>query len=298
MFFKHITGFSEALPMEQNKDARCQNTIFFRFAGVLLVEKNGQLVTSEDLSKEAMPNAAKKIITNLRCNTTPLLNIWRNHPFFDNAVARYAYYKGYDRRNFIHSLAGIDYVSDRIPLVQDGQALARLGLPEKYLTVHNGFDTISSAEAQRATKSFPHWDKVISSLRVLGIDLPIVQLGSPETSEKIGNVDINLIGMTELPTAFSVIAHSSLHLDGEGGFVHAAAAMGRRSCVIFGPTDHQFYSYPGNLNFPPTECGGCWWIEPDWMYRCPRGMREPICMGSHNPDVIAERIFRHITLQA
>jgi ADP-heptose:LPS heptosyltransferase len=143
---------------------------------------------------------------------------------------------------------------------------------------------------ERATKCYPHFDQVIASLRTSHPDVTFVQIGI-HTSEKIESVDISLLGKTSLPEATGLIRGALFHIDNEGGLVHLAAAMGTRSCVVFGPTSSRYFGYPANINVDPGFCGGCWWITETWMNHCPRGFTTARCM-TEQPAVVVARAAR------
>lgn len=208
-------------------------------------------------------------------------------------LARKAVFMGKTRKDFAHAISGLTYGGDRFPLRADGTALTRFGLADKrYITVHNGFSRTQELLVGRgrvATKCYPHFDRLVGLLHERFPGLSIVQLGS-STSSPIKGVDLNLKDQTTLPEAAAVIQGSILHLDVESGLVHLAACVGTKCCVVFGPTDHEFFSYEGNINVPPPFCGGCWWITDDWLSKCPRGFSEPRCMSERSPQAIVEAI--------
>jgi hypothetical protein len=206
------------------------------------------------------------------------------HPWLDNALARKAVFTGHDRRTFLHHLAGLDYGGDRLAIAADDAALARFGLAgRRFITIHNGFDTNFVIAGERATKCYPHFAAVAAGLKAARPDLLIVQIGTT-TSEPIAGADLNLIGKTSLIEVAGLLRAATLHLDNEGGLVHLAACLGRRSLVVFGPTPSDYFGYPGNIAVDPLHCGGCWWIDRLWMGRCPRGLAEPECVFTQPPE--------------
>jgi 2-polyprenyl-3-methyl-5-hydroxy-6-metoxy-1,4-benzoquinol methylase len=88
-----------------------------------------------------------------------------------------------------------------------------------------------------------------------------------------------------------VIKHAACHLDTEGGLVHLARAVNRRSVVMFGPTPQGFFGYPHNNNLAPAKCGDCWWVTPTWLVDCPRRTAGPLCMASHSADLISKQVL-------
>lgn len=210
-----------------------------------------------------------------------------HHPLLDNGLARKAVYANRNRNDFLHSLAGLEYGGDHLPIAADDTVLARLGLEGRpFVTVHNGFDTNFVITAPRATKCYPHFADVVAALKAARPDLVVVQIGTT-TSDPIPGVDLNLIDQTTLREVAGLLRATSLHLDNEGGLVHLAACYGRRSLVLFGPTPSDDFGYARNINVDPVRCGGCWWIDELWMARCPRGMAQPECLFDQPPAKVA-----------
>jgi hypothetical protein len=220
------------------------------------------------------------------------------HPLTDAALARKAVFRGMKRHNFVQGISEIDYGGDVFPLAADTKAIEKFGLKGKrYVTIHNGFDVTQRhlvGKGKRATKCYPHFDKVIAGLRRRLPELYVVQVGAT-TSEPIGGVDLSLVGRAVLPETAEILRNSLLHIDNESGLVHLAACLGVKSCVIFGPTDPDFFAYEGNINLRAPFCGGCWWVTEDWMSTYPRGFGEARCLSEQRPATVIEAIASHLT---
>jgi ADP-heptose:LPS heptosyltransferase len=205
---------------------------------------------------------------------------------------------GLQRHNSLQSISGVAYGGERMPIATDMGALQKFGLEEqRYLTIHNGFGTHMRHRVNqngKATKCYPHYDAVVAGMRKRFPGLHFVQLGS-STSTPIAGVDCSLIGRTTLPEAAEILRHSVLHIDNESGLVHLAAALGVKSCVLFGPTDAEFFSYQDNINLKSSFCGGCWWITSDWLSQCPRGFAEPRCLSELQPETVVEAVTHYMS---
>jgi len=215
-----------------------------------------------------------------------------NHPHTDGFLAQKAVYSNANRTNYLHFIAGIPYGGDRYEFERDDTAAATFGLtPGGYVTVHNGFDPGFVVTAERATKCYPWFGEVITRLKQAHPGLRFVQLGA-STSDRIAEVDVDLLGRTSLRQAASLLEGARLHIDNEGGMVHMARCLGTRSAVVFGPTPSNYFGYPGNINIDPIFCGGCWWINQSWMNQCPRDFETARCMTEQPPEAVAEAILR------
>ena len=164
--------------------------------------------------------------------------------------------------------------------------------------MHNGFDgeflVTSTHKATRSTKVYPHFDQVIALIRGAFPDLTVVQIGT-KTSQCIPGVDCNLVERTTIEEAVELLRHSVLHLDNESGLVHIAASIGTKSCVVFGPTSADYYSYDTNINIRPKVCGGCWWVTEDWMVNCPKGYEDATCMFETPPEMVWRAIKDYLS---
>lgn len=65
--------------------------------------------------------------------------------------------------------------------------------------------------------------------------------------------------------------------------VHALHA---KSVVLFGPTRPGFFSFTDNVNIVAQTCHDCWWFKRAWLAKCPRGLPEPECKTSIDPDSV------------
>jgi hypothetical protein len=292
MVFKNVPGFKGAHPAHFYKYAKEVCLYGLKINQFIYVEKWP--------GHRALANADTKIYELVRLleayeKKIESLNVVRaHHPFLDGALGRYAAIKGRSRNDFLHYVTGISYGGDELSLSSEDAILAQYGLVAgKYITIHNGYDeAMQGLPGQRATKAYPGWGDVVSYLmEKFGDDFKVVQIGTEKTSVSISSVDVNLIGKTSLNEALSLLANTAFHLDNEGGFVHAAAAFGKRSCVVFGPTSVDYFGYPSNLNFAPLQCGDCWWSEKTWMMMCPKGDSTPICMSAYDAEVLARNIY-------
>lgn len=217
-----------------------------------------------------------------------------NHPYQDNFLARKVVFSNANRNTWLHKQAKIPYSGDNLELPIQKSVAADFDLPsEPYLTVHNGFDTEFPIKGSVATKCYLDYSKVIELVKKEIPSLQVVQLGTL-TSTPIKQADVNLLGKTTLEQAAAIISGAIGHLDNEGGLVHIAAALGIKSCVIFGPTPSDFFGYASNVNIDPVFCGGCWWIERTWMEKCPRQFDSARCMTTQPPERVARSVLSEL----
>ena len=191
------------------------------------------------------------------------------------------------RHTALHHIAGVAYGGDRMSLDQDLTIRRTSGIEGRiYITVHTGFGTDQVTVGRRSTKCYPHFDSVIALMRAKRPELVFVQLGA-RNSEPLAQADIRLLGSTSMPQVAALLAGAALHMDNESGLVHIARCFGTRSCVVFGPTNPDYFGYEANVAIRPPACGGCWWVTDDWMNLCPRGFAAPICTEWIAPEVVS-----------
>lgn len=205
-----------------------------------------------------------------------------------------------DRHSLLGYFGGIEFDQRcQASLCPESSAYAYLeglGLQGKrYIVIHDGWDVTYRIKGI-ATKCWPtaHWEALIWMLRARCPDILLVQLGA-ETSRLLAGVDLCLVNETSLDQAAWILKHALLLVSCESGLVHLARALHTKSLVLFGPTDADFFSYGHNINLRPRECGNCWWTTPDWLARCPVGLKEPACMASITPVEVADRVLQHIS---
>lgn len=173
----------------------------------------------------------------------------------------------------------------------DADVVSNLGLvPNDYVTVHDGFDESfgKMMGITRCTKQLPaeKWRTIINGVRAQG--LKIVQVGAPN-EPLLAGVDLDLRGKTTLSELGFVLKSAAVHVDTEGGIVHFARAVQKRSIVFFGPTSVSFWGHPANLNLCSEEYADHWWIHPDWMARAPIAQRQS-AMEAFDVSGIAELV--------
>jgi hypothetical protein len=219
-----------------------------------------------------------------------------HHPFLDGAMAHTAVALGESRNTLLHSMSGLKPGGDILPLKLDETICDGIRATHaRWLTINNGFDANFAIGGAPATKCYPqhHWNTLVGLLKKAHPDIAIVQIGA-KTSRLVPGADVDLIGKTSLPQVAAVIRGGMLHIDIEGGLVHVAASVGRRSAVFFGPTSVKYFSYADNLNLSSGFCGNCWWTKRTWMEACPREFDSALCMEHLDPRVAVAAIVKEL----
>ena len=166
-----------------------------------------------------------------------------------------------------------------------------LYLSEEDYTASNSFNNLrmvtinNSGIVGTMTKSWSSqsWLEITKYLRKRG--LYVVQLGL-KGEPNIPGINERFYGTLRQTAA--MIKRSQFCIFIEGGLVHVARAVNKKSIVLFGPTPTYVFGYPENINIKGTECFPCWHTKPsrfDWNKVCVKSGIEakketPACMQS------------------
>ncbi len=163
---------------------------------------------------------------------------------------------------------------------------------EKYITVHRGCDTRHHLNSNKLWP-LPYYNELIKMIKTHYPQYKIVQLGVNEVRcPPMKNVDINLVGKTQLADIPAILKSSFLHIDSEGGFVHMRHAIGGgASIVLFGPTSKEFFGYSENINIRSNVCPHwCEHVLEKWDESCILTRNEPLCMKSISPEEVFSKL--------
>lgn len=185
-----------------------------------------------------------------------------------------------------------------IPLMEDElDYLKDIDLADrKFITINRGVDTNYTSNS---IKMWPlsYYNILIALLKKKYPDLVLVQLGaSHDRCPAFENIDIDMVGKTNLEQVKVLLKHSLVHIDNEGGMVHLRHALGGgKSVVIFGPTSADFFGYSENENLVGNGCDTwCEWAVSGWQGGCLRGFHNAPCMASVTPEMVMDAVDRII----
>jgi hypothetical protein len=220
----------------------------------------------------------------------------RETPYLDGDLAKRAGYKNLKRKSLMGYSGAVQFSDDSwvpfSPAIDGLEAFRRFDLiPGRYITIHDGYDTVNGAGGGRSTKqwSLDSWRELILRLRTSFPDYSIVQLGG-RNSQRFANVDVDLVGRVGFKEVAWLVKHAACHVDNESGIVRLARELGGRSVVIFGPTDPGFFGFDENTNVLPRRCGNCFWSTREWLKQCPRGLDVPECTHSVTVDDVLTEV--------
>lgn len=179
----------------------------------------------------------------------------------------------------------------QLPVNKDaGEVLKKAGLEGKqFITINTGQHSNFVGKSNTRLWSYANWSKLARIIKSNYPHYVIVQIGenadAPDTF-----ADIHLNGKTDLEDLKILLKEAALHFDYEGGLVHIRHILGGGSSVVlFGPTSVLHYSYDENIAVYTNECDACEWTTGEWLFECPKGMKDPICMYSITPELVYEK---------
>lgn len=106
----------------------------------------------------------------------------------------------------------------------------------------------------------------------------------------VGDVGLNLAGMTTVPETAAVVARSNLVISGDSGVLHIAAGLGIATVSLFGPSSASKWAPKGkghvvlNSHLPCSPCSKFGTIPP-----CPINVR---CMKEITPEAVLDAARR------
>ena len=140
-----------------------------------------------------------------------------------------------------------------------------------------------------------HYEESIRKIKKINPSIQVIQIGE-EYHESVKHTDINLLGKTSFNEMLAILKGARLLLSQEGGMSILRHFISRKcSCVIFGPTDKEFYGFSENINLTANLCNGCEWLTDDWNLKCTRGYSIPLCMKSISPEMVVHSIKKYLT---
>lgn len=197
---------------------------------------------------------------------------YKNSPRIDGLSALFSICQGYNRINQpdIEHILKIKDIHINTCIDNEDAVLKKYSLTKyHFITLNRSVD--STRNSPNSTKLWPkqYYSELIDLLRHEFKDYPIVYL-SPYPEKCLNGSIMNLSGKTTINELKVLLKYSYLHVGPEGGMIHLRHVLARRpSCVLFGPTNIEFYGYPENINLTSNQCFvECEWFTESWQEFC------------------------------
>ena len=152
-----------------------------------------------------------------------------------------------------------------------------------------------SSDSFRKRMDVAKWESVVDLLKRQGIG--VVQAG--RMGDQYVRGAYSLIGLTSARSIIRLLRRFDAIVTVDSFMMHAAHLCSVPAVVLWGPTDHLVYGYPGQVHLRakptcenPENCIG---PGQSRMYRldCPEG--EARCMNAFNPEDITREVFTLLT---
>lgn len=218
----------------------------------------------------------------------------RNWRLGDSIVNMFCLNKGKSRlqQPDIDEILGIQKNFSLTPNISlsEKKVLSKFNLEgKKFITFNRNTDL---SHDKHSTKLWPteYYNELIRLIRNEYHDYTLVQLGvSEQRCETFLDIDVNLIGQTNLEELKVILKNADLHIDNEGGLVHLRRSLtSKKSLVLFGSTDVNVYGYDNNINLKMPTCPiACEWLTKDWSTVCMKtNCSNAPCMHQLTPDFV------------
>lgn len=161
----------------------------------------------------------------------------------------------------------------------------------KYITFNWGSDAYFNTIQPKVWPK-ENFEALISLLHTKYPLLKIVQIGSSNVN-RLAGVDYTVLGES-FSRVKTILKHSLLHIDSEGGLVHLSRQLKTKCAVLFGPTPQKYFEYAENININANACFPCMWVDKDWQSHCVKGDAIPHCMKSITPEIVMNAISYYL----
>lgn len=201
----------------------------------------------------------------------------------------------YEQYNYTKAIKICDWHTS-IPMLRKGEeGFVRLGLPEKYITIHTGSSVVRKGKKILDARQWPldYYKQFCRLFKDKYLDVAVVQIGD-DCLEKISYADF-YVWNENLEIIKYVLKESTLHLSSEGGLMHLASQIGTKCLTFFGPTPMQLYGYPNNINISADNCKYCYRLYADSLV-CARHLEKPECMYGISPELVMEKIEEYMDM--
>ncbi len=230
-------------------------------------------------------------------------SVWAKGPMFVavNAEVGQASKGGWRTRHEVE--ANLDAMAQAWVGQQEWKALApsaMISAWQRIDTKEKDYVAIGTGCAGFKSKMYPHWKRVAEILNEYGVNIVFVGAASDDEPwmDELGE---NFCGRTTVAQAGGLLELSRLYVGLDNGLSHLAAAVGRRSLLLYGPSSER-------KNLPWTAdvrvlrsgehaCAPCWDKPNARKCNFKAENRRP-CMEAIRPEYVAGEILKELNAPA
>ncbi len=234
-------------------------------------------------------------------------SVWAKGPMFVavNALHGQAKKGGWRTRHEVE--ANMDAVRQALdgPTIFEGvkpvvMPSAMLSTWQRVETEARDYVAIGVGCAGFKSKMYPHWKRVCEILKDHGVK--VVFVGAPSDDEPwMDDLGENFCGRTTIAQAGGLLELSRLYVGLDNGLSHLAAAVGRRSLLLYGPSsERKNLPWTGDvrvLRSGQHQCAPCW-DKPNARKCNFKADDCRPCMDAIHPDYVAGEILKELNAPA
>jgi len=176
------------------------------------------------------------------------------------------------------------------------EVLKRFGLlRKKYILINRDVDAV---QGMNNVKLWPreHYIELIRLIRKEYSTIKIIEVGARNGEKSLEGTDGCIKGKTSFDELKILLKNSILLISSEGGLVHINHFLSKRSAVLFGPSDEEYFGYADDFICVNRKCCGmpCNYMDKDYRINCMRKYDHAECMYLIKPEQVYSRIKEYI----
>ena len=216
----------------------------------------------------------------------------KNPLFFlsDHLGKEYSKIKGKSRENQadIEDMLNMSETNNfHINIPKNNDFLKKHGLiTDQYIILQTGSGIHFKNEKDMRQWPLEYYNELTKKIKSINKSIQIIQIG--ESSQKpILKTDLNLTGKTSFNEMLHLLKNARLLISQEGGIPILRHFISKKtSCVIFGPTDKNFYGFNENINLSPDLACECEWVTESWNQYCTKTNSKNSCTANVSPETV------------
>lgn len=202
----------------------------------------------------------------------------------------YSKLKGKSRENQadIEDILNMSKTSSfQLNIQENNDILKKNGLiKDQYIILQTGSGIHFKNENDTRQWPLEYYNELVKKIKSINKAIPIIQIGENFQKPILGT-DLNLTGKTSFNEMLNLLKNAHLLISQEGGIPILRHFISKKtSCVIFGPTDKDFYGFNENINLSPNLACECEWLTENWNQYCTKTNTQNSCTTNISPETV------------